>query len=346
MVPSPPAAAPRGHDPHVATDPRVATASLRDRLREVHVYAVTPFAPGDLGRVDLAGFRDNLDRIVARGVRVVAVGGGTGEFEALSNDEFEALADAALRAVGDRALVIATLPANLRNALDLIPRYEALGVEVVLAMPPTVRGRVPSDLRGTFDYYRRLADALGIPLMPYNTQVWPAAFYAELAAIDAIVAIKDPMLQPHTLFQAIQALGDRFVWIGNKLHDPGVVHLRYQMGMEAFTSGQGNFWPEPELEIHEAARAGDWARVVTLQQRCAPLERLRAESDDAAMVKAAMDLLGLRGGAVRPPRLDLIPAARAALRDTLTELGLAPVAEAPTPPHPTRRTAGRSQEDR
>ena len=318
-----------GSPPQATTThrPDASPASLRDRLREVHVYAVTPFTPDDLGRVDVDAFRANLDEIVSRGVRVVAVGGGTGEFEALSNDEFEALADAALQAVGDRALVIATLPANLRNALDLIPRYEASGIEVVLGMPPTIRGRVPADLRGTFDHYRRLADALSVPLMPYNTQGWPSDFYAELAAIDEIVAIKDPMLQPHTLFRAIQTLGDRFVWIGNKLHDPGVVHLRYQMGMQAFTSGQGNFWPEPELEIHEAAQAGDWGRTVALQARCAPLERLRAESDDAAMVKAAMDLLGLRGGAVRPPRLDLAPAAREALHRTLTELGLAPAAE-------------------
>lgn len=324
MVPNPPATAPNRQDAAPASAPRAAPANLRDRLREVHVYAVTPFVPHDLGRVDLDALAGNLTRIVDRGVRVVAVGGGTGEFEALSNAEFEATAATALAAVGDRALVVATLPANLRNALDLIPRYEALGVEVVLAMPPTIRGRIPADLRGTFDYYRRLADAIAVPFMPYNTQGWPAPFYAELAAIDAIVAIKDPMLEPHTLFRAIQALGDRFVWIGNKLHDPGVVHLRYQMGMEAFTSGQGNFWPEPELEIHEAARAGDWERTVALQARCAPLQRLRAESDDAAMVKAAMDLLGLHGGAVRPPRRDLTPAALEALRRTLTELGMAP----------------------
>lgn len=312
-------------DPEARSSGRRSATDVRDRLREVHVYAVTPFAPADLGRVDLEGFGRNLDAIVTRGVRIVAVGGGTGEFEALSNDEFEALADAALRAVGDRALVIATLPGNLKNALDLIPRYEALGIEILLAMPPTIRGRVPSDLRGTFHHYQRLADKLSVPLMPYNTQGWPVAFYRELAFIDAIVAIKDPMLEPHTLFAAIQSLGDRFVWIGNKRHDPGVVHLRYQMGMEAFTSGQGNFWPEPELEIHRAAQAGDWARTVTLQAQCAPLERLRAESDDAAMVKAAMDLLGLRGGAVRPPRLDLNRAARDGLRQRLTELGLTTV---------------------
>lgn len=298
------------------------SGDLRERLVEVHTYAVTPFRRDALDQVDHEAFGANLDALVREGVRVIAVGGGTGEFEALSEAEFEALTRTALDAVAGRALVVATLPANVAAAQHLAKRYERLGVEVVLAMPPLVRGRIPRDLRGTLAYYQRLAEATWLPLMPYNTQGWNADFYEELAGIDAIISVKDPMLEPHTLFRAIQRLGDRFVWIGNKLHDPGVVHLRYQMGMQAFTSGQSNFWPQPELAIHRAARARDWATVIELQARCAPLERLRNESDDAAMVKAAMDLTGLRGGPVRPPRVDLPDAARRALGETLERLGV------------------------
>jgi dihydrodipicolinate synthase/N-acetylneuraminate lyase len=297
-------------------------ADLRTRLAEVHTYAVTPFRGAALDEIDHDALAANLDFLVRAGVRVIAVGGGTGEFEALSEAELEALTRTALDAVAGRALVVATLPANLASARHLARRYEALGVEVMLAMPPLVRGRVPRDLRGTLAYYRLLAEATSVPFMPYNTQGWSADFYEELAAIDAIVSVKDPMLEPHTLFRAIKRLGDRFVWIGNKLHDPGVVHLRYQMGMQAFTSGQSNFWPEPELAIHRAAQHADWTTVIELQARCAPLEQLRNESDDAAMVKAAMDLTGLRGGKVRPPRLDLGEAARRALAETLERLDI------------------------
>lgn len=295
---------------------------LKQRLINVHTYAVTPFRDDDLNRVDHEAFARNVEFLVASGMKVVAVGGGTGEFEALDNAELEALARTAVETVGDRALIIATLPPNLKAATELAPRYAALGVPVLLGMPPLIRGKVPGDLEGTFAYFRLLAEVTDLPLMPYNTQGWPAEFYARLAEIERIVGIKDPMHHPHTLFRAIQLLGDRFVWIGNKRHDPGVVHLRYQMGMQAFTSGQSNFWPEPELAIHAAAQRGDWPRVIELQQRCAPLERMRAESDDAAMVKAAMDLVGLSGGRVRPPRRDMSGDARASLAETLTALGL------------------------
>jgi hypothetical protein len=43
--------------------------------------------------------------------------------------------------------------------------------------------------------------------------------------------------------------------------------------------------------------------------------------DDAAMVKAAMDLVGLYGGRVRPPRRDVSPAGRAQLRSVMEALG-------------------------
>jgi 4-hydroxy-tetrahydrodipicolinate synthase len=157
--------------------------------------------------------------------------------------------------------------------------------------------------------------------MPYNTQAWPAEFIARLSDIRPIVALKDPCERPHEFFKAIKQLGERFVWIGNKQHDPGVLQFRYQMGMQGFTSGQTNFLPEHELAMHQAGGRQDWNTIVALQKKVAPLERLRLAHDDAAMVKAAMDMVGLTGGKVRPPRLDVSPEGRAALRSVLESLG-------------------------
>lgn len=295
---------------------------LKEQLRNVHTYAVTPFLDSDLMEIDREGFVSNLEFLIERGMRVIAVGGGTGEIETLSVEELTWLAETALRVAGDRALVIACLPGNLQEATELAARYERLGARILLGMPPLIRGKVPADLEGVADYFRRLARVTQTPLMPYNTQGWPAEFVTRLAEIDTIIGIKDPCQVPHEFFRAIQLLGDRFVWIGNKKHDPGVVHLRYQMGMEGFTSGQSNFYPEPELAIHDAAILRDWERVIQLQRRIAPLEQLRLAHDDAAMVKAGMDIVGLSGGRVRPPRRDAPQAARDSLRTALEQLGV------------------------
>ena len=295
---------------------------LRQQLVNVHTYVVTPFREDDLYAVDYSAFASNIQFLVEQGVQVVVTGGGTGEFEAISPDEMAELARTALSVAGKKALVVATLPPNLKLAAQLARKYAAMGIEVLLGMPPLIRGQIPKNLEGTYEYFRMLAKVTELPLMPYNTQGWQLETYLRLAEIDQIIAVKDPCHDPHPMFRAIQTLGDRFVWIGNKRHHPGTVHLRYQMGMQAFTSGQSNFWPAPELAIHDAAQQQDWPRVIDLQRQCAVLEQLRMESDDAAMVKAAMDMVGLHGGLIRPPRLDCSPAALATLRMSLVSLGL------------------------
>jgi len=81
-----------------------------------------------------------------------------------------------------------------------------------------------------------------------------------------------------------------------------------------------NFLPEPELRMHEAAVERDWNEVIRLQGLAAELERARDASDDAAMVKAGMDAIGLCGGPVRPPRRDVSEAAKAQLRPAIDAL--------------------------
>lgn len=188
--------------------------NLRDRIANVHAYAVTPFTDRGVGTVDIHGFQDNLRFMADRGVQVIAVGGGTGEIEALHPDELEALATAAIEAVGDQVLVVACLPTNLGQAIRLAPVYESLGVELMMAVAPQVRWREPVDLEGTFEYYASIAGSCGLPFLPYRIQPWPAEFILHLADIEQIVGLKDPCLEPLELFRAIQMVGDRFVWLG------------------------------------------------------------------------------------------------------------------------------------
>ena len=160
--------------------------------------------------------------------------------------------------------------------------------------------------------------------MPYNTQGWPPEFFARLADIDRIIGVKDPCLgTPHNLFSAIQQLGDRFVWIGNKRHNPGVLHLRFQMGIEGFTAGIVNFAPQFEAELFRLAKDGAWDAMVDLQKRLAPIENLRTQFGDVSLLKAGLDLVGLAGGPARPPRVDVPENARQALSNELTGLGVA-----------------------
>ena len=296
---------------------------LKGQLRNVHAYTVTPFLKDDIAQLDTDGFARNLDFLIGQGVRVLSIGGGTGEINALSANELANLCQVGLETAAGRALVIPTVPGNLKTALELLPQYEAMDAQVVLGMAPYTRNQIPDNLEGVYSHYRILSDHTALPLMPYNTQGWPPEFFARLADIDRIIGVKDPCLVPHNLFAAIQQLGDRFVWIGNKRHNPGVLHLRFQMGIEGFTAGIVNFAPQFELELFRLAKDGAWDAMVDLQKRLAPIENLRTQFGDVSLLKAGLDLVGLAGGPARPPRVDVPENARQALSNELTRLGVA-----------------------
>jgi dihydrodipicolinate synthase/N-acetylneuraminate lyase len=61
--------------------------------------------------------------------------------------------------------------------------------------------------------------------------------------------------------------------------------------------------------------------MVEIQERLAPLERLRLAHGDT-VVKTGMDLVGLAGGRVRPPRTDLSTDRREEMKSELIELGV------------------------
>ena len=53
--------------------------ALKTRIRNVHTYVVTPFKDDASMAVDMEALRTNLQFLVTRGVKVAAMGGGTGE---------------------------------------------------------------------------------------------------------------------------------------------------------------------------------------------------------------------------------------------------------------------------
>lgn len=294
--------------------------ALRTALKTVHTYVATPFRPDDPFSVDYDALSENIDHVVNEGVRVIAVGGGTGEVEQLTPQELVGIARTARETVGNRAVLIAALPPNLGEAAILIPEYESIGVDVMLGLSPQIRWQIPRDLDGVAEFFTVLAARTALPLLTYNTQRWPVDFFVRLADIENVIGVKDPCEDEHPFYRAIKQLGTRFVWIGNKRHDPGVIHLRYQMGMQGFSSGFTNFLPKLELSLHRACEAQNWDRAIQIQALLAPLESSRRATDDAAVVKACMDFCGLRGGQVRPPRRNLSEETRKSLWTELDRL--------------------------
>jgi 5-dehydro-4-deoxyglucarate dehydratase len=296
---------------------------LKRYLRGVLAFPITPFKD-DLS-VDYDALQRNIEFMLARGIRAIAVCGGTGELYSLSQDEITACYRAAVEVARGRAAVVAGVGFNGRIGAALAEAAEKAGADGILVLP-AYYGRAEDE--GFVAYYCQIAQATGLGVLPYarDAALLSPNVVARLAEVPNIVAFKDGQgdIRLFTRIRNhVESLAPgRLVWMAGVGDD--AVDAYFAAGAEGFTSSIANFMPAVALELYEAASSGDFARVRRLiAERVLAFYnlRIRRRGYEVAVVKAAMDLAGLRGGPVRPPLVDLSADERELLRGLMERAG-------------------------
>jgi 4-hydroxy-tetrahydrodipicolinate synthase len=289
-------------------------------LADVAVVTVTPFSP-DLRSVDHHGLEQNLERLIRGGARLLVAGGNTGEFAALSQEEIVEIVRAHVRVARGRARVIAGVGYRLEDAVELGRASIEAGADGLMIHHPI---HPYASEAGLITYYAALADAVpGAPLILYVRGPQLTADGARrLAGIESIVGVKMGQPDPER-FAGFVATAPDLAWVCGVAEAWAVPFWR--AGAIGFTSGLANLAPERSLEVLAALKADDLAQAEALVDRLRPIEALRARRGDAnnvAVIKAAMDLVGLAGGGLRPPLSALEPDDHAELIQILDQLEL------------------------
>ncbi len=279
---------------------------LRRRFEGVIAFPVTPFK-NDLS-LDLDGLRRNLRSLLQHPVCAVVAAAGTGEFHSLAPEEHVAVVKAVAEEVNGRLPVLAGTGFNPRIGVELARQAAAVGVDGILAFPPYY----PSpDEEGFIGYYREIADATPLGLIIYSRDGFaPSAALVEKLAqsIPNLVAWKDGQADMRRYQMIRERVGDRLHWIGGAGDD--MVPAYYSIGIRTYTSSIANVVPRLSLRLHELASAGHSNELAGLMNDLiVPLYALRARRKgyEVSAMKAMMDLIGLVGGPVRPPLVNLEP---------------------------------------
>jgi len=296
---------------------------LSRRLRGVLAPVVTTFRRDEA--VDLDAFAANLRAHLNAGLDGIVVAGSTGEAALLDEDERVRLVAMARAVVPDDRLLLAGVGAeSTRQTVRRCRQAAEQGADAVLTVAPHYyTAAMTRDALRT--HYRRVADESPLPVLLYNIPKYmhfalAPELVAELAAHDNVIGIKDSSGDAALLGGYLAAQSERFTVLTGS--GPGL-HAALRAGARGGILAVSLFAAELTREVFDRAAAGDDEGASAAQARLAAPAAEIVGGLGVPGVKAALDAVGLHGGAVRGPLTPLAPASVARVAALLADAGIA-----------------------
>jgi 4-hydroxy-tetrahydrodipicolinate synthase len=280
---------------------------------------VTPMTPD--GAIDYDGAARLADYLVTemRNEGLV-VNGTTGEAPTTTDDEQEQLLRVVLETVGDRAKVVAGVGTNATaHTIELSHRAERAGCHGLLVVTPYYNKPPQAALAA---HFTAVADAASLPILiydiPHRSGVpVTSETLIKLAEHPRIIGVKDAKddvaATSHVLAQT-----DLVYYCGSDMFNLPWLSL----GAVGVVSVVGHVAGDRLREMIDAFGSGDTDRARQIHYELIPVYTGLFRNQGAVMTKAALDLLGLPGGALRLPLLAATDAERAQLRRDLADGGV------------------------
>ncbi|SEP97131.1 dihydrodipicolinate synthase family protein [Natrinema salaciae] len=260
--------------------------------------------------------------VVDRGAHGVFPLGTNGEFPLLSGAERDRVVEAVVDEVGGEVPVIAGVGApSTHRTVAHAEHAESVGADGIVVVTPYY---FPLDHDGAIEHYRRVAEAVSLPVYIYHIpsktgNELSLDTLADLAEIDAVAGVKDSSKDVPWLAQAIDAHSELTFLAGSD----SLIVTGLEIGCSGAVSAVANAFPELVVDCYEAYDAGEEERARELQST---LFRVRNafKTGGAYMsgVKTALRMRGVDAGPLRSPLRLKDDDAAAEMGEQLRDLGL------------------------
>ena len=295
-----------------------------DRLTLGGIYTPIPTPFDAKGVVDVEAIRSNLRFWNQHALRGIVALGSNGEAVLLSPDERILVVETVREESPEERLVIAgTGCQGTRETIDLTRRAARAGADAALVLPPSYyRGRMTPDAMTA--HFFAVADASPVPLIVYNMPACTgidldAALVARLAGHENILGMKDSGGDLVKMGAIRDRLGPGFQILAGSA---SFLLPAITVGAIGGVLALANIAPKVCLDILQAAHDGRLEDAQEMQIRMVPVNTAVTRRWGVAGLKAAMEMLGLRGGPVRAPLQPLREDERQELRAILLRGGL------------------------
>jgi 4-hydroxy-2-oxoglutarate aldolase len=295
-------------------------------LNGVFAPATTPFDPVT-GDVDVISMRANLRRWLETDLAGVVLFGSTGEGVLLDEDEKARLTAATRELVSAHRLLLAGTGAeSTRATIRQTRAVAAEGADGVLVQPPAYYKPLltPAALR---DHYLAVAEASPIPVILYQVpprfsgmELDPGLVH-ELARHPNIVGIKDSSGDLRSMGSLTDACRG---WCQVLAGSGAILYAALEMGGVGGIVAVSLLLPAECAALYRAFVDERFGEAGRLQERIAPLHKTVVGELGIPGMKAALDSMGMRGGAPREPIQPLRNRDRGRLADAMAAAGILP----------------------
>ena len=268
--------------------------------------------------VDYDAYADHVRFLANAGCDGVAPNGSLGEYQTLSEEERARVITTAIEAAPEGFTVMAGVGAygGLQTRKWADQAAEA-GAGALMLLPPNSYRANDDEV---VEHYR-LAAAAGLPIVAYNNPIdtkvdLTPQLIARLHGEGLIVGVKEFTGDVRRAYEIKELAPEVDLLIGT---DDTVVEMGLA-GAVGWVAGYPNAIPESTLELYRLSTSGDvkdLERAREIYRDLHSLLRWDSKTEFVQSIKLSMDVVGLRGGACRPPRGPLAPQVRdAVVRDT------------------------------
>lgn len=286
------------------SNPSQAALSPGD-LRGVFLPIPTPF--DSAGEVDLRALRANIARWNATGISGYVILGSTGERVHLDDREYLEVIGAAREGVAtddnELAFIVGAGQQSTRATVNEIKRVAAaVAVDALLVITPNFY-RPSITPEALIEHYERVADESPAPLILYSMPALTGITIepetaARLSEHENIIGIKDSSADVAGLQETIKLVSKDFaVLTGNGT----VLHQALRAGAWGGILAVGCVASAHCLAIVQAMRSGETELAARLQSALTPLAQAVTTRFGIGGLKAALEMRGYVGGAVRAP---------------------------------------------
>lgn len=279
---------------------------------------VTPF--DEELKVDYKALEILIEHLLTTGTDTLLVAGTTGESPTLSDEEKLELFKACKAIAGTKAKIMAGTGSNSTlHSIELSKKAEKIGVDSLLLVSPYYNKPTQE---GLYQHFKSIAEAVDIPVVPYNVPGRTAVCIepetlARLSRIKNVAAVKDAGGNLDKTSKTRALAPELTVYSG----DDSLTLPMLALGAKGVISVASHIAGSEIQEMITSFEEGNTKKAEQIHLKLFNIFKTLFIVSNPIPVKAALNMIGVPVGGLRPPLGPTDDSTTAALEKALKDLG-------------------------